>query len=83
MVYLVYFSRHSKILSAFCNVTYTYRHTVRFGYPNITESVLRSPRSQLAVERTVQELLDQQGKYSRLISPAPGNVAAHTIYSRF
>ncbi|KAF6041301.1 GPAM [Bugula neritina] len=53
--------RHSKILSAFCNVTYTYRHTVRFGYPNITESVLRSPRSQLAVERTVQELLDQQG----------------------
>lgn len=45
----------------FSNITYTYRHTVRFGYPNITESVLRSHRSQLAIERTVQEILELQG----------------------
>ena len=56
------YSRHSTILSMFSNITYTYRHTVRFGYPNITESVLRSHRSQLAVERTVQELLELQGR---------------------
>ena len=43
------------------NVTYTYRHTVQFGYPNITESVLRSVNMQVAVERTVHESLDQKG----------------------
>ena len=56
------YSRHSTILSMFSNITYTYRHTVRFGYPNITESVLRSHRSQLAIERTVQEYLELQGR---------------------
>ncbi|XP_067938186.1 glycerol-3-phosphate acyltransferase 1, mitochondrial-like [Watersipora subatra] len=53
--------QHSTLLSLFSNIAYTYRHTVRFGYPNITESVVRSHRTQLAVERTVQECLEIQG----------------------